>query len=79
MMMPESRGETISSGVTPTCCRYRTSFSAVCSSRYESISSKFLGWLLPMDCGEYSVPCEISEQFEAEISFRLLGLSGIYL
>ena len=51
MPMPESSSEIISSGVTPTCWRNRTNFSAARSKRNASFSSKSLDWLPFSDCG----------------------------
>ncbi len=55
MLMLESRSEIISSGVTPTRCPNRTSFSTTCSKRTVSLSSKPLDWLPSVDCGEFGV------------------------
>ena len=70
--MPESSSEIISSGVTPTCWRNRTSFSAARSKRNASFSSKSLDWLPFNDCGVAALSREISEPLKGEFRFDCL-------
>jgi hypothetical protein len=71
MLMPESSSEIIFSGVTRTCCPKRTSSPVPRGTRP---SHPYTGWRLCVVEGA-ALPCEISEPFEAEISFRLPSLS----